>query len=546
MSVQLDVTLADLESAPMKLVKVPDGERDRRLLLVRTSTGVYALDQACPHEGYGLRQGQLSGDLLTCAWHNWKFDVSTGECVLGEEGVRTHAVEVGADGSLRVELSRADPRTERPRLVASLRDGIVHQRVGQVSRDVVRLLRADANPGELVWEAIDYGAPRAEFGWGHAVASAVDCLSMVELYEGDQRALPIVQAIAGIAEAERGRPVNPLPPPLGRLPADPAAAFRAAVEGESVEAAQALVLGAIEAGRDCAELRRWFTAIVSDHHLSYGHAAIYAQKAFQLLERLGWDRADTVLAHLVPTIVYGTREDTLPYMRPFVRALGGLDLDALAAIDADPTWRDDGRLVAALLDEGDRTAALRAAVDALHDGAGIDGLLDAVVAAVSVRMLRYDVAGEADFHDDFGWLDITHGLTYANAARWHADGRGDPDVLRLALWTVFQAHWTGRHEWHAGVGEADAVDTGADDLGVRGAGEALQRRALLDGTSALIVHAHAVKTTTAATAEAVRAGNDVALQAATRFLDAPKLERFVAANVVRSIDFLSGRTVRED
>ena len=156
------------------------------------------------------------------------------------------------------------------------------------------------------------------------------------------------------------------------------------------------------------------------------------------------------------------------------------------------------------------------------------------------------MAGEADFHDDFGWLDITHGLTYANAARWHADGRGDPDVLRLALWTVFQAHWTGRHEWHAGVGEADAVDTGADDLGVRGAGEALQRRALLDGTSALIVHAHAVKTTTAATAEAVRAGNDVALQAATRFLDAPKLERFVAANVVRSIDFLSGRTVRQD
>ena len=207
--------------------------------------------------------------------------------------------------------------------MASLRDGIVHQRVGQVSRDVVRLLRADANPGELVWEAINYGAPRAEFGWGHAVASAVDCLSMVELYEGDQRALPIVQAIAGIAEAERGRPVNPLPPPLSRLPADPAAAFRAAVEGESVEAAQALVLGAIEAGRDCAELRRWFTAIVSDHHLSYGHAAIYTQKAFQLLERLGWDRADTVLAHLVPTIVYGTREDTLPYMRPFVRALGG-------------------------------------------------------------------------------------------------------------------------------------------------------------------------------------------------------------------------------
>jgi len=28
---------------------------------------------------------------------------------------------------------------------------------------------------------------------------------MVDLYEGDQRALPIVQAIAGIAETERDR-----------------------------------------------------------------------------------------------------------------------------------------------------------------------------------------------------------------------------------------------------------------------------------------------------------------------------------------------------
>ena len=34
--------------------------------------------------------------------------------------------------------------------------------------------------------------------------------------------------------------------------------------------------------------------------------------------------------------------------------------------------------------------------------------------AVSERLLRYDVSGERDFHDDFGWLDITHGMTYAN------------------------------------------------------------------------------------------------------------------------------------
>ena len=35
------------------------------------------------------------------------------------------------------------------------------------------------------------------------------------------------------------------------------------------------------------------------------------------------------------------------------------------------------------------------------------------------------------------------------------------------------------------------------------------------------------------------------LEAVARFIEAPKLERFVAATVTRSIDFLSGRVPRD-
>ena len=266
---------------------------------------------------------------------------------------------------------------------------------------------------------------------------------------------------------------------------------------------------------------------------------------------MGWERADTVLPYLVPTIVYGTREDTLPYMRPFVKALAEVDLPALAAVEPDHAWSaasDGGGLRRAILADGttgrERARPLLVAADALRDGAGVDGVLDVVVDAVAERMLRYDPAGEFDFHDDFGWLDITHGITFANAARWHAQRLGPhPDSVRLALWTVFLAHWTGRHEWHTAVGEPVEVDLGTTDL--RLAGEELQRRALDDTTTAFIVHAHAVKTSVAATEEARRSGSPAPLQATARFMDAPKLERFVAANVARSIDFLSGRTPRE-
>ena len=537
--------LDDLAVAAMKMVKV-DGHR---LCLVRTSEGIFALDQACPHEGYGLSTGQLDGDLITCAWHNWKFRVSDGACVLGEEDVRTHPVHIADDGTLSITFVEPDPAEQRPKLMASLRSGIERNYVGQVSRDVVRLLRADANPGELIWEAVAYGAPRAEFGWGHSIASLTDCLSMIDRYDDDQRALPIVQAIAGVAESERGRPVEPLPDPLDVLPRDPRAAFRSAVESERLADAQALVRGAIHAGAEAATLRPWFTDVVSDHFLSYGHGAIYAQKAFQLLDRIGWDRADTVLPYLVPTIVYGTREDTLPYAKLFHRGVDRLDLVALAASagEPDPGWVDDGRLLTALLGP-DRTEAAVAAGAALADGASLDAVLDVVSLAVSERMLRYDTDGERDFHDDFGWLDITHGLTYANAARWHVAHRAaatgvDVDLVRLVLWTVFLANWTGRHEWHTGVGPRAEIEPRSADL--LEYGHALQHEALLDGTTAFIVHAHAVKMSVAATEEAVRLGSTVPLDATARFLAAPRLERFVAATVTRSIDFLSGRVQRD-
>jgi nitrite reductase/ring-hydroxylating ferredoxin subunit len=533
--------LDDLDVAAMKMVKV-DGHR---LCLVRTSEGVFALDQACPHEGYGLTTGELDGNLITCAWHNWKFRVNDGTCVLGEEDVRTYPVTVDDDGTLSVAFSEPDPAELRPKLMNSLRSGMERQYVGQVARDVVRLLRADANPGELIWEAVAYGAPRAEFGWGHSIASLTDCLSMVEHFDGDDRALPIVQAIAGVAEAERGRAPRTLADPLDTLPVDPRSEFRRQVETEQLDGAQSVLRGAIHAGATADEIRPWFTDIVADHHLSYGHGAIYSQKAFQLLDRLGWDRADTVLPHLVTTLVYGTREDKLPYMTLFHRGMAQLDLDRLAeaAGDPDPDWVDDGRLLAALLGD-DRTGAALAAGTAILEGAGLDRVLDAVSMAVGERMLRYDPAGERDFHDDFGWLDITHGMTYANAVRWHvADGSVTPDHVRLVLWTVFLANWTGRHEWHTGVGERADVESRSDDLAAYG--RELQHESLLDGTTAFIVHAHAVKTSVAATEEAIRLDSTVPLDAVARFMAAPKLERFVAATVTRSIDFIAGKVQRD-
>jgi nitrite reductase/ring-hydroxylating ferredoxin subunit len=54
-----------LAEGTLRMVRVGDHR-------VRTGEGVFALDNRCPHEGYGLTQGNLEGNTLTCAWHNWK------------------------------------------------------------------------------------------------------------------------------------------------------------------------------------------------------------------------------------------------------------------------------------------------------------------------------------------------------------------------------------------------------------------------------------------------------------------------------------------
>jgi nitrite reductase (NADH) small subunit len=42
----------------------------------------HALDGVCPHQGGPLGKGCLAGATLTCPWHGWQFDVSTGRNLL--------------------------------------------------------------------------------------------------------------------------------------------------------------------------------------------------------------------------------------------------------------------------------------------------------------------------------------------------------------------------------------------------------------------------------------------------------------------------------
>ena len=95
LSVPSDVLTSD------RAVVKADG---REILLLRVAGELHAFDNACPHEGNPLVDGDVLGDQLECAYHAWRFDLKTGACLYGDEAATRYTTEEDS-GEIRIRLS---------------------------------------------------------------------------------------------------------------------------------------------------------------------------------------------------------------------------------------------------------------------------------------------------------------------------------------------------------------------------------------------------------------------------------------------------------
>ena len=71
------VALADLPPGAVRRATVGDLD----VLVARTSAGIVAVDDRCPHMAAPLSLGTLDGCVIGCPLHNGQFDLCTGEPV---------------------------------------------------------------------------------------------------------------------------------------------------------------------------------------------------------------------------------------------------------------------------------------------------------------------------------------------------------------------------------------------------------------------------------------------------------------------------------
>ena len=393
------ITSAALAAAGRKLFR----HQGRQILLIACDGALFATANRCPHEGYPLSEGALGADcVLTCNWHNWKFDLRSAQTLLGRDQLHHYRLEVRA-GEIFIDLKDDPPDLVRARAREAITQALDDYDRPRLARDGARLMRAGFAPEDALKEAIILTHTRFEDGMTHAHAAAADWLRLADRTEDPAlRLCAVLEPLGHLSWDSRGAKSHPFGEEIRSFDAR---SFITAILEEREADAIASLRGA--QALDAATLRPVFARAALTHYADFGHSAIYVLKSFELITRLGEDVSLPLLLLLTRSLARATREDLLPEFRGFASALrewpegGSTPIQGTDLIGLNPE-----RLLRRLL------ASSRRPVKELYDA-----LMEAAAYNLLHFDLSFDEANDGPLADNVSWLDFTHALTFANAAR---------------------------------------------------------------------------------------------------------------------------------
>lgn len=396
----------------------------KQILLVATADRVFAIANRCPHEGYPLSEGTLGPNcVLTCNWHNWKFDLVTGAALYGRDPVRTYPTAI-RNGEIFVALSEPRAEVQREHAMRGLEAALADNDRQRMARETARLVRAGFDAKEAIVHAFDARNALFEDGMTHAHAAAGDWLTLAERAASpEMRLAAVLEPLGHIAWDSEGATEFPYTRDILPWRVE---AFLAAIEAEDEASAVARVRGALAEKIPYVELRPTFAEAALSHYSDFGHCAIYVFKTGQLIEHLGDGIRETALLSLTRMLARATREERLPEFRGYLRALQAWDGNGTARPTMD-------RLAGHSVD-GAMSAVLASS------GRPHQELYPALLGAAAFNLLYFDTSFDCatvnNMADNIGWLDFTHALTFANACRHLCEERPDlwpRAALQLAL-----------------------------------------------------------------------------------------------------------------
>ncbi len=100
------ITVAKIsEIAPGEGQIVQAGARE--IALFNVDGNFHAIDNICVHRGGPLGAGELEGMVVTCPWHAWTYNVTTGKCMFNS-AVRVEKYDTRIEND-QIQVAVAEP-----------------------------------------------------------------------------------------------------------------------------------------------------------------------------------------------------------------------------------------------------------------------------------------------------------------------------------------------------------------------------------------------------------------------------------------------------
>lgn len=507
-----------LHSALMKRIN------GRQIALFNTQEGFRACDNRCPHEGFPLSEGSVSGKCtLTCNWHNWKFDLESGENLLGGDRLRTYPLEE-RNGVLWIDLQDLPYHQRYQSIVKSLRDAYDDYSYDRVAREIARLIILGADPLDSLRLSVSWSWPKMEYGWTHAFAGMADWLILYDELVDDEEGqlICLVEAVTHcsydcLRESDYAYP-------KGHQSFDETL-FLHSIEIEDEKTAIACIRGGLQDGLEFSDFEPALSRAALRHYNDFGHSIIYVTKIKSLIDRLGDEVAEGLLLSLVRGIIYASREDKIPEFRDYDNQI--------------KTWGQSGgaKPESGLWKKKSINRSMKATVDCSDTDP--EELYGYLLKANAMNLLGFDLEHQYKTHvsvsGNVGWLDFTHGITFASAVRQQCIKF--PDLWPAGL--LQMACFNGRNATFTDF-ESDLSEWYSKDIQKQIAG--LLEKVLDHGQAEHIVSVHLLKTLLSVRDEIVYLNEEDAgclVAAVTRFIESPLKRRQVRRTAYQSLQFVA-------
>ncbi len=378
-----------------------------------------AVDNRCPHMGFPLDRGTVKNGILTCHWHHARFDLASGGTFDPfADDVRSFPVTV-IDDTVYVD---PNPPEEDPvqRWSKRLQEGMEDNIRLVIAKSVLGLNPSPADYRTPLAIGADFGTTYSNDGWGPALSMLTCTANFLHLLRPEDRPLALYQGLRQVATECAGRPprfvVEPLPTGETR-PEVFKQWFRDFIEVRDTDGAERVLRTAIELGLTSREIHEIIFAAATDRiYIDGGHVVDFCNKAFELLDHIGWEHAGQVLTSLVHGMATARRSEELNSWRNPID-LVTLVRDARDQLpelwyNATPNrgkWIDHDNLPETILGD-DPYITITSINEAVRNGATAEQLGGKVAYAAFLRMARFHTSNE------FGDWDTVHNtLTAANA-----------------------------------------------------------------------------------------------------------------------------------